>query len=275
MKLFNKIAIVGVGLIGGSIGLAIKKKKIANKVIGIGHHKKSIKLALKIKAIDEGSLDINKVKGADLIILATPPQAIIDIFPKLSKLIGEKPIVIDVGSIKEKIIEAASKTGINFIGCHPLAGLEKKGPENANTDMFSGSICLLTPPKKTSAEAMKKIRALWKTLGSKTIVISAREHDNILSFVSHLPHAVIFSLMDCIDKDSLKFASTGLKDSTRIASSDPIIWRDIFLTNKKELLLAINKFKKSISRIEFLIKNGRSKDLALFIEKSRNKRNEF
>mgnify|MGYP001607286242 CR=1 FL=1 len=275
MKLFNKIAIVGVGLIGGSIGLAVKNKKLAIKVIGIGHHQKSITQALKVKAIDEGFLDINKVKGADLIILATPPQAIIDIFPKLSKLIGEKAIVIDVGSTKEKILEAASKAGINFIGCHPLAGLEKKGPENASANIFDGSICLLAPLKKTPNEAVKKIRILWKTLGAKTKVIDARSHDKILAFVSHLPHAVVFSLMDCIDKDDLKFASTGLKDTSRIASSDPAIWRDIFLTNKKELLLAINKFKKSISRIEFLVKKGRSKGLALFIEKSRNKRNAF
>lgn len=275
MKLFDRVAIVGVGLIGGSLGLAIKNKGMAKKVIGIGHRRKSIDEAIRRKAIDEGYLDLRKIKDADLIILAAPVKEIINTLPKLSRLISRNCLVIDVGSTKAEIMNAAKKSGIKFIGCHPLAGMEKKGVENAKSAIFQDALCLLVPLENTSDEALGKIQRFWRALGARIKVIDAKGHDRILAFVSHLPHAVVFSLIDCISLKFLSFAASGLRDTTRIGLSDPFLWRDIFLTNRKELLSAIKNFKNSLARLEFLIKNNQPGKLAAYLQKARAKHNEF
>jgi len=275
MKPFNKVAIIGVGLIGGSIGLGIKKKRLASCVIGIGHHRKSINEALKIGAIDEGYSELHKIKGADLVILATPVGAIIKFLPLLSRFIDKDCVVIDVGSTKLQITEIAKKSGIEFVGCHPLCGLERKGPRNADNRIFQDSLCILTPYKNTRKETLRKVCDFWKALGSKIKILDAATHDRILAFVSHLPHTAAFSLMDCLAPGYLKFASGGLKDITRIADSDPLVWRDIFISNRKEILTALNKFKKSLCRLESFIRNNQPDKLEAFLEKARRKRNVF
>lgn len=275
MRLFKKVAIVGVGLIGGSLGLALKKRGLTDKVIGIGHRRASIDQALKIGAIDEGYLSLEKVKGADLVILAAPVGEIINILPRLKECISKDCLVIDAGSTKVEIMRQAKKSGLNFIGCHPLAGMEKKGPQNARPDMFEGSWCLIVPQKRTKKTDLEMVQGFWRGLGAGTKVLSALSHDRILAFTSHLPHIVVFGLLGCLKNDYLKFAAAGLKDTTRIGLSDPILWRDIFLTNRKEVLKAIKSFKKSLSRLEEAIAASRPEKLASCLKNSRNKRNGF
>lgn len=273
MKLFNKVAIIGVGLIGGSIGLALKKKRLAGKIIGIGHRQKSIDQALKVRAIDAGYVELDQVKGADLIILAAPVKEIIDILPKLRKLVSKDCLIIDAGSTKSEIIKTAEKYKLRFIGAHPLAGMEKKGPENARADLFKNSLCLLVGPKKYNLRDLSQVKKLWEALETRVLVIDPTEHDRILAFTSHLPHAVVFSLLDCLRSDYLKFGAGGLRDTTRIGLSDPLLWRDIFLTNHKELLGAIHTFERSLRRLKFLIRNNNGRALRTYLEKSRDKRN--
>lgn len=275
MKLFNRIAIVGVGLIGGSLGLAIKNKGIARKVIGIGHRQKSIDQAIRRKTIDEGSLEISRIKDADLVILCTPVGEILKTLPKLPQFINSNCLVIDVGSTKSGIMKLAQKSKVKFVGCHPLAGMEKKGVENAERAIFQDSLCLLVPLKNTANPALEKIQRFWKILGARTKIIDAQSHDRILAFTSHLPHAVVFSLLDCIRPGYLPYAASGLKDTTRIGSSDPYLWRDIFLTNRKELLFAIKNFKGSLTRLELLIKNNQPKEIATYLQRAGIKGNEF
>lgn len=275
MSLFKKVSIVGVGLIGGSIGLDIKNKKIAEKVIGIGHRKQSIQEALEIGAIDGGYLELKEIKNSDLVILAAPVRQILNILPKLHKFINRDCVVIDVGSTKSEIIKAAKKSGLEFVGCHPLAGMEKKGPQYAKMDMFSGSLCILVPLEITKKETLNRIRVFWNKLGADTKVLDAKSHDRILSLVSHLPHIVAFALISCIKENYFPFGSGGLKDTTRIAMSSSLLWRDIFLTNRKELMSAIRNFKNSLSRLEFLIKHNRGRELAAYLKKASNKRNEL
>ena len=260
---------------GGSLGLAIKNKGMAKKVVGIGHRRKSIDEAIRRRAIDEGYLDLRKIKDADLIILAAPVKEIINILPKLSRFISQSCLVIDVGSTKTEIMNTAKKSGIKFIGCHPLAGMEKKGVENAKSAIFQDALCLLVPLENTSNEALEKIQRFWRVLGTRIKVIDAKSHDRILAFVSHLPHAVVFSLIDCISLKFVRFAASGLKDTTRIGLSDPFLWRDIFLTNRKELLCAIKNFKNSLARLELLIKNNQPGELTAYLQKARAKHNEF
>ena len=273
MKLFSRVAIIGVGLIGGSFGLALKKKALAKEIIGIGHRQKSIDQALRVRAIDQGYLGLDSIRGADLVVLSAPVKEIINILPKLKNLISEDCLIIDAGSTKSEIIKLAEKHKLRFIGCHPLAGMEKKGPENARADLFKNSLCLLVPPKKYSPQDLSRVKKLWEALESRTMVLNSARHDRILAFTSHLPHAVVFSLIDCLKSDYLKFGAGGLKDTTRIGLSDPLLWRDIFLTNRKELLSAINTFEKSFQRLKSLIKNNNDGALRAYLEKSRDKRN--
>lgn len=274
MKLFKKVAIVGVGLIGGSLGLAIKNKGIADKVIGIGHRRKSIDKAIRRKTIDECSLELRKIKDADLVILCTPVGEILKTLPKLRQFINSDCLVIDVGSTKSEIMKLAQKIKLKFIGCHPLAGMEKKGVENAKCAIFQDSLCLLVPLKDTAKGALEKIQRFWKILGARTKIIDAKSHDRILAFTSHLPHAVVFSLLDCIRPGYLPYGSSGLKDTTRIGLSDPYLWRDIFLTNRKELLFTLKNFKKSLTHLELLVKNNQPKKIAAYLQKAGIKRNE-
>ncbi|MDO8748229.1 MAG: prephenate dehydrogenase/arogenate dehydrogenase family protein [Candidatus Omnitrophota bacterium] len=273
MKVFDKVAIIGVGLIGGSFGLALKKKALAKEIIGIGHRQKSIDRALRVRAIDQGYLGLDQIKGADLVVLSAPVKEIINILPKLKNIISEDCLIIDAGSTKSEIIKIAEKHKLRFIGCHPLAGMEKKGPENARADLFKNSLCLLIPPKKYNSQDLSRVKKLWEALEARTVILNSARHDRILAFTSHLPHAVVFSLIDCLKSDYLKFGAGGLKDTTRIGLSDPLLWKDIFLTNRKELLLALHTFEKSLQRLKSLIKNNNDGALRAYLEKSRDKRN--
>lgn len=272
MKLFNKVAIVGVGLIGGSIGLAIKKRRLANEVVGVSRHKKTLLLAKKNGAIDRGSQDPNIIKNADLVILATPVSTILNLAPLLSKIVNSDCIVTDVGSTKQKIVNKLEKIFPNYIGSHPLAGSEKRSIISARSDIFKDSLCILTPTKNTAPKALAKIKKLWSQLGARMSLLSPSTHDKILSLISHLPHVIAFSLIESIPKRYLKFASSGLKDTTRIALSDDKLWEDIFLSNQKNLLEAIEFFQKNLSKLKSVIQIGNRKLLSIILKKAKAKR---
>ena len=205
MKPFKRIAIIGTGLIGGSIALDIKRKKLASCVVGVSRRKKSLAQALKIKAIDRGSQKLGIIKGADLLILAAPVETIINMAEQISAIIGPDCIVIDVASTKEDVVSCLGKIFPKYIGTHPLAGSEKQGIENAAAGIFEGSLCVLTPVKNTDPQVTSKIAAFWKKLGARTALVPPGEHDRILSFTSHLPHACAFSLINAHPEIYLKF----------------------------------------------------------------------
>jgi len=272
MRLFNKVAIVGTGLIGGSLALAIKKNRLANEVIGVSRHKKSLLLAKRKGAIDRGSQAFGIIKDADLLILATPVNTIINLAPKISDIVGRDCIVSDVGSTKKEIVLRLEGFFPNYVGSHPLAGSEKKGIINAQPDLFKDSLCILTPTRNTNKKALNKLNLLWNRLGAGTVKLSPHAHDKILSFVSHLPHIVAFSLIGVIPRQYLKFASTGLKDTTRIAASDSEIWQDIFLNNRENISEAIETFQKNLFKIKSAIRKKDSRLLARILKEARNKR---
>jgi prephenate dehydrogenase len=272
VKLFNKIAIIGTGLIGGSIALAIKKKGLADEVVGVSRHQKSLLLAKKKGAIDRGSQSLDIIKGADLVILATPINTILNLAPAVSKLVGKDCLVTDVGSTKARISASLGKIFPAFVGAHPLAGSEKRSIANAHPDLFKGSICLLTPAKNTDKAALKKIKSFWNKIGAETRLLSPDAHDKILCFTSHLPHIVAFSLIGIVPAQYLKFSSAGLKDTTRIAASDSELWAEIFLSNQKNALGAIDLFLQQLLRIKGAIKRKDKKQLNLILTKARKKR---
>ncbi len=272
MRLFKRVVIIGTGFIGGSIALGIKKNGLAQEVIGISRRRKTLLLASKIGAIDKGSLDIGAAGGADLVILAAPVGTILDLALAISRIIGPDCIVTDVGSTKKEIVSKLEKIFPRFVGAHPLAGSEKQGIQYAAAGIFKESICILTPTPKTEARAAKKVQMLWEKLGSTVIYLSPAAHDEELSFVSHLPHLAAFATINSMPVKFLRFASTGLKDTTRIAASDSKIWADIFLSNRKNMLVAISALEGNLAGIKSAINKKDKKLLIKILKEAKEKR---
>ena len=272
MRLFKKVAIIGTGLVGGSLALAIKRKGLAGEIVGVSKHKSSITRAKKIGAIDNGSTGLSIIRGADLIVFAAPVESIIKQAQVVCRLIGPETIVTDVGSTKEKIVGKMEKLFPFFIGSHPLAGSQRRGIDNAQSDLFVDSLCILTPTKKTKNSALNKVSALWRSIGVSTVHMSPSLHDKTLSLTSHLPHALAFALIDSIPKSSFKFSSSGLKGTTRIAASSEELWADIFLSNRKNILSSIGSFEMCLRKIKSTIKSNNRVRLLSILKKAKEKR---
>jgi prephenate dehydrogenase len=272
MKIFNKVVIIGTGLIGGSLGLALRKQRLAGQVIGLSRHQKNARLAKKIGAIDSIGSSLDAVRDADLVILATPIDTIIDFAPQIAKKIKKGCIVIDVGSTKERIVSKLSALIPGFLGCHPLAGSEKKGIANLQENIFKGSTCIITPALKTNHRVLNKIKLFWKKLGARVIILSPKEHDQVLAFTSHLPHAVAFSLIAAIPDKFLNISSSGLKDITRISGSDQLLWSQIFLSNRKNLLTAVSSFQTKLAALKTALKTRNIKYLTRILSSAKIKR---
>jgi prephenate dehydrogenase len=271
MKPFHKVTIIGVGLLGGSIGLALKKKRLAREVVGFFRDKKKIAAAVKTGAIDTGTSDLKTaVCGSDFIILCSPIHDIIEKLKSFKKWGLTEALLTDTGSTKAEIVKNAQ--GLDFVGSHPLAGSEQSGIAHAADDLFINSVCLLTPTSKTRASSVARIREFWKILGAQPVALSAQEHDRILSLTSHLPHAAAFSLVNAIPLPLLRFSAGGLRDTTRIALSNPDIWMDIFLSNKRDLCRAVSCLEKTLREFKNAVAGGDRKKILRFLKKAQNKR---
>lgn len=272
MRLFNKVAIIGIGLIGGSMALDIKKKRLAHQIIGVSRHKSSLIWGKKSRVIDKGSQHLSIIQDADLVVLATPVNTILKLADVIVRFIRKDCIVTDVGSTKKEIVSKLSKIFPNYVGSHPLSGSEKRGITNAQADIFKNSLCILTPTKNTPPKVLKKIENLWNQLGARVVVLSPDTHDRILSFVSHLPHVIAFSSIGVVPDKYLKFGANGLKDTTRIALSDSRLWADIFLSNRKNIRKSIESFQDNLSRIKSAINKRDEKTLIKILKKAKAKR---
>ena len=272
MKMFDNVVIIGTGLIGASLGLDLKKKHLVSRITGFSRHKSNAALARKYGAIDHIGLSLEEVRGADLIVLATPPETIIKMASKIAKKVKKGCIVIDVGSTKEKIASEITRLIPGFIGCHPLSGSEKRGVRNIEGGIFKGSVCIITPTVKTDKKVLNKVSGLWRKLGSKVVVLSPRSHDRILAFTSHLPHAVAFCLINSIPDGFLGVSSGGLRDTTRISASDANLWSQVFLTNRLNLLFSIAAFQKKLAVLKLALKRKDKKLLTNILSAAKKKR---
>jgi prephenate dehydrogenase len=263
---FKKITIIGVGLIGGSLGLALKKKNPKFKITGIDKLE-IIEKAIARGAIDEGTINLeNGIKEADLIIIATPVKTILDLLPRINPFIKKGCIVTDTGSTKGQIVETAEKIlakEVYFVGGHPIAGSEKYGIDSADPYLFQDKTYILTITKDTNLLALKKILLLIKIINAKKLILDPLEHDRIVGAVSHLPQIVAISLTNMIGElgqlensdNYFKAIGEGFKDMTRIASSPYQIWEDICETNQENILKMIQEFKNYLRIIEDKLKN--------------------
>lgn len=277
MARFNRVAIIGVGLIGGSIGLAVRKRKLAKEVVGVFRHRSTMRRALRRKAVDTGVMDVGEgVAGSDLIIICSPVHAIPALAREAARFAKPGAVITDVGSTKAWIVARMEKllagTPATFVGSHPMAGSEKTGVEAARADLVDGSPCIVTRTVRTDRRALAKVVSFWKALGGRTTVLSPAEHDRMVALISHLPHVVAFSLAGAVPVQSLGYAAEGFRDTTRVASSDPELWADIFMTNRRELMRSAKLFRDCYDAIVAAIARGDRRGMARAMAVARRKR---
>lgn len=259
---FKKVSILGVGLIGGSLGMAIKKKGLSKKVSGLTRRKSSLVNAKALKVIDEGTLSIKKASmDADLIIICTPAKMIPKIVCKVLPFVKDGCIITDVASTKKEIVEEIENMlpdNIYFIGGHPMAGSEKRGVKFASSNLFKGAVCILTKTSKTDLESLNKMKDFWHNLGSRVIILTPGAHDEIVARVSHLPHLAAVALVNQLKKEDTVFVSSGFRDTTRVSDTAEDVWRDIYLSNQKEIIRALDVYINILKGMKKKIKNSDS-----------------
>ena len=277
-----RMAVVGVGLIGGSLALALKAAEAVGEVIGIGRGLANLEKALELGVVDR--ITRNPAEGvaeADLVFLATPvmalPQAAAEVLPYMK----QGAVLTDGGSVKEAVVRAIEPLlpeGVHFVPGHPIAGTERSGADAAFASLYQGRRCILTPTEKTSQEALGLVRQVWEAAGSEVVEMPVDKHDRILAAISHLPHMVAYSLVNAVgsydryEENILEYSAGGFRDFTRIASSDPVMWRDIALTNREALLEMMDHFESFFAELKEDIRRGDGSRLSEFFQRSKKSR---
>jgi len=279
--MFRRMVVAGVGLTGGSLALAARKFGLVDEIVGYGRGEKNLRLARRNGVIDRYFMDGGGIpKGVDLLILATPVQSIAPLAKSFLPRLAPSCLVSDVGSVKANVVHQVERVLARrafFVGAHPIAGGEKWGAQAAKSDLFIGHRCILTPTRHTNPKALRKMTAFWRRLGSRVEIMDPRVHDKILALVSHLPHVLVYSLVNSLREarvDSLdlkEYCAGGFKDFTRIASSRPDVWRDICLVNPQAITKGIVDYVKRLEKVKRWIQDGRG-DL---LEKEFQRANEF
>ena len=280
---YKKIAIIGLGLIGGSIGLAVNRYDKSIKRIGIARTQDTLDKALERGLVDEVSNQFNEILlDCDLVILATPLSSFKSIIEEILPYLKEGCVITDTGSSKThviNVIEELIPEHINFVAGHPVAGTEMSGPEAGFAELFDNRWCILTPTEKTNKETLKGVLNFWKNLGAMTEVMTAEHHDKVLAITSHIPHLLAFNIVgtandlaNVTEKEVVKYSAGGFRDFTRIAASDPIMWRDIFISNSSAVLEMLNYFSKDLDDLKTAIENNNSDFLEDFFNKTKEVR---
>ncbi|MGW8256723.1 MAG: prephenate dehydrogenase [Thermoguttaceae bacterium] len=265
MKPLRNVAIVGVGLIGGSIGLGLRQRKLATQVIGVGRRQESLRVARRIGAVDHTTVDIEKgVSEAELVIVCTPVGRIVTDVQKAALHCPEGTLLTDAGSTKQAIVSAVDEglpRGCRFLGSHPLAGSEKTGAAFAKPDLFDGRITILTPTKNTVAEDFDFLEQFWSALGSVVVQLSPEEHDRAIALTSHLPHIVAAALAASVPEDYFRLAGPGMNDTTRVAAGEPKLWQQIFALNRENVLAALDKFSANLNALKSAVQEADNEEL--------------
>lgn len=280
-NLFDTVSIIGIGLIGSSIARGIKKHNIANKVVGYAKTLKTREKAMDLGYMDQVFDSANDaIKDADLVILCVPVGANRDIMIEISDNLSEGTILTDVGSVKAEVIKQLKDIipdKVSFIPAHPIAGTEFSGPESGFAELFDHKWCVLTPYEKSKKQDIKKVKNFWERLGMNVDEMSPEYHDLVLAITSHIPHLIAYNIVgtatnlaEITRKEVTKYAAGGFRDFTRIASSDPIMWRDIFLNNQEAVLEMLDKFSDDLSSLREAIKKKDGKELQKYFTKTRD-----
>lgn len=272
----QRCAIIGVGLLGGSIGLAFRRAFPRAVVVGAGRRQTSLDAALQKGCCHEATLEpLDAVAGADLVILATPVGAFGPILKQITPSLKRRCLVTDAGSTKSAVVRTAERIcgrGGAFVGSHPMAGNENKGPQFATADLLAGALCILTPTKHTPEALTRRAEGLWRALGMRTLRMSPAAHDRATARVSHLPHALAAALMRVPGRADLPVAATGFRDTTRLAGGDPEMWRDIMTTNRRAILAALDRLDDQLVNLRDLLQRDDAEALQRFFADAQQRR---
>lgn len=276
--MFEQLGLIGCGLMGGSFALALKKAGLVKRVVGYSKSPSTTERARQLGIIDvEAPSALLAVSGADIVLIAVPVSATEASFKAIKHLVTPDMLIMDVGSTKRDVVDAARRALREHIGlfvpAHPIAGKEVAGVENSDADLYAGKQVILTPIERTLAPQLQKAQELWSRLGCKVLTMTPEQHDAAYAAVSHLPHLIAFALMNAIagqpqGQDFLSLAGPGFRDFTRIAASDPKVWRDILLANREELLAQSQIFQRNLQALEVMISSGNTQALESLIEQA-------
>ncbi len=265
--MFERVALLGIGLIGSSISHAMRRKGLAKEIVGSARTRATLDTALKLGLIDKGfDSAAEAVRGADLVILSVPVGACGPLTAEIAPHLRTGAILTDVGSVKAAVVHDMHPhvpPGVHFVPGHPIAGTEQSGPEAGFAELFDGRWTILTPEPDTDAAAVDKLKAFWTALGSKVEIMTAPHHDMVLAITSHLPHLIAYNIVNTAehlervtDKEVIKFSAGGFRDFTRIAASDPTMWRDVFLNNKEAVLEMLRRFSTDLAELQQAIESA-------------------
>ena len=280
--MFEQLGLIGCGLMGGSFALALKKAGLVKRVVGYSKSPSTTERAKKMGVIDvEASSALLAVSGADIVLIAVPVSATEAIFKAIRHMVQPSTLIMDVGSTKRDVVDAARRVLRDQVGCfipaHPIAGKELSGVQHADADLYTGSQVILTPIERTYTAQLAKAASVWTALGCNVTQMSPQAHDAAYAAVSHLPHLIAFALMNGISTQAeganyMGLAGSGFRDFTRIAASDPKMWRDILIANREELLTQSKLFQTSLHCLERLIASGDGEGLEQLIDQASSTR---
>jgi len=276
-QLYKKATIVGVGLMGGSLGMALKGHGLAEEVVGWGRNKDRLAAARELGAIDRGTLDMGgALYGADLLVFATPIGVTSRIAPEWFAAAPPDCVITDMVSVKGRLVDNLTGLAgprIYYAGSHPLCGSEETGVGAGRADLFEGKLCLITPVPKTKKRAIGEVQKLWQALGMRVISIAPTRHDQVVAAVSHLPLILASALINQIgDEKLLRFSGTGLLDATRIAGSSPAMWAEIITENKKSVLEEIDRTLETLMLVKQHVKSGDPARIKTWLQQARRRR---
>ena len=278
--MFEHVALVGIGLIGSSISHAARRKGLAGTISGSARTQATVDTALKLKLIDRGYRNAAEaVKGADLVILSVPVGACGALAAEIAPHLRPGAILTDVGSVKAAVVRDIAPhvpKGVHFVPGHPIAGTEQSGPEAGFAELFDNRWTILTPEPRTDKAAIETLKAFWAALGAKVEIMTPEHHDMVLAVTSHLPHLIAYNIVNTAehlervtDSEVIKFSAGGFRDFTRIAASDPTMWRDVFLNNKEAVLEMLGRFNEDLSQLQRAIRFGDGDSLHKFFTRTR------
>ncbi|MDX8381675.1 MAG: prephenate dehydrogenase/arogenate dehydrogenase family protein [Ghiorsea sp.] len=282
--MIQTLTIIGVGLIGGSLALALKEKGVVGKVIGSGRNEDNLKLAQSLDIVDEWTTSLtDAVKDADVVLIAVPMGAYESVLKSIAPALKKGAIVTDAGSTKQHALKVAQclPKNVSFVAAHPLTGTEKSGAKAGFKSLYEDRICIITPERFTDKEALAAVTQMWQTAGAKVVEMDAEAHDKNLAAVSHLPHLAAFALVNAVNQqktnefDPLCFAAGGFKDFTRIASSSPEMWRDIALTNRDALTEQVNNLMAELKNIKNALNNEDKEQLTALFSNAKDARDNW
>lgn len=279
---WQKITVIGVGLLGGSLGLALKQRRLADEVFGYVRRAASVAECEKLGAVDHATGDLHRaVEKADLVVLCTPIARMRELTEQMLPALRPGAVVTDVGSAKAGIVQELQpllrQAGAYFIGSHPMAGNEKMGVQAARADLFEDAVCVVTPTAQSARDAVKQIEALWAAVGGRVVKLTPEAHDEFVSRSSHLPHIVAAELASYVlspvhPKEQALLCANGFRDTTRVASGSPEMWRDIALANRKNLARVLGVFIEDMQEFQLALENGDRKAIEEFFVKAKQRR---